>query len=96
MPDSKLFHNERPSPIEDYFSHATQKQINFIEILKNDLGMTFASRNAAIRSLVNGYDNDIWALSRTQASHVIEKFKELKAAKQEAVSKQPPQRPWDD
>ncbi len=96
MPDSKLFHNGKPLPLEDNFTHATSKQINFIEILKNDLGMSCASRNAAIAGLINGYTNDIWALSRSQASHVIEKFKEMKESQQTAIAKRSPGRPWDE
>ncbi len=62
-------------PIEDTYQHATEKQINFIEILRNDLGMSLPTRNAHIASIVGKFKNDIWALSRSEASQVIEKFK---------------------
>lgn len=64
---------------EDTFVHATTKQINYIEILKNDLGMSVRTRNAHIRSIVGKrFNDDIWGLSRSEASQVIEKFKEWK------------------
>ncbi len=65
----------RNEPLEDTYKHATEKQINFIEILRNDLGMSLPTRNAHIASIVGKFQNDIWALSRSEASQVIEKFK---------------------
>jgi hypothetical protein len=56
---------------------ASQKQINFIEILSHNLKLSRASRNAHISSVVGfAWDNDIYQLSRSEASLVIEKFKE--------------------
>jgi len=75
--------------LEDNSPHATEKQLNYIEILKNDLGMSLQTRNAHIASIVGaqwlkrciGSVPDIWALTRSEASQVIEKFKEWKEAK---------------
>jgi hypothetical protein len=74
---------------QDTFINVTQKQLNYIEILKNDLGMSLQTRNAHIVSIVGkqwlkrciGSVPDVWALSRSEASQVIEKFKEWKEAK---------------
>lgn len=58
---------------------ASQPQINFINILANDLGLSRASRNTHISSIVGfSWDNDIYQLSRSEASAVINKFKEWK------------------
>ena len=75
--------------LHDSFLNVTEKQLNYIEILKNDLGMSVHTRNAHIVSIVGkqwlkrciGSVPDIWALSRSEASQVIEKFKEWKEAK---------------
>jgi len=75
--------------LEDNSSHVTDKQLNYIEILKNDLGMTVRTRNAHIISIVGnqwlkrciGSVPDVWALSRSEASQVIGKFREWKEAK---------------
>jgi len=74
---------------QDSFIHVTEKQLNYIEMLKNDLGMSVHTRNAHIVSIVGkqwlkrciGSVPDVWALSRSEASQVIEKFKEWKKAK---------------
>ena len=67
-------------PIEDGFSPCTAKQRNYIEILANDLGLkTAAQRNAHITNIVGTrWKNDIWFLSKTEASQVIDKFKKIK------------------
>ena len=75
--------------LEDNGAHVTEKQLNYIEILKNDLGMSVHTRNAHIVSIVGkqwlkrciGSVPDVWALSRSEASQVIEKFKKWKEAK---------------
>jgi hypothetical protein len=41
-----------PDSIEDTFVHVTSKQINYIEILRGDLGFTLEQRNAHITSIV--------------------------------------------
>ena len=69
--------------LHDSFLNVTEKQLNYIEILKNDLGMSVHTRNAHIVSIVGkqwlkrcmGSRPDVWALSRSEASQVIEKFK---------------------
>jgi len=74
---------------QDTFLNVTEKQLNYIEMLKNDLGMSVHTRNAHIVSIVGkqwlkrciGSVPHIWALSRSEASQVIEKFKEWKGAK---------------
>jgi hypothetical protein len=73
------------------FSHVTEKQLNYIEILKNDLGMSTHTRNAHITSIVgkrwlckeHAFQQfpDVWALSRSEASQVIEKFRQWKEEK---------------
>ena len=72
-------------PIEDKFVHATEKQINYIERLRIEMGMSAASRNRVIADIVNSkvrrFPNDLWALSRSEASQVINKFKEWKEAR---------------
>jgi hypothetical protein len=75
--------------LEDNSPHITEKQINYIEILKNDLGMTVHTRNAHIVSIVGnqwvnrcvGSVPDVWALTRSEASQVIEKFRQWKEEK---------------
>ena len=74
--------------LEDTFTHVTQKQLNYIEILKNDLGMSIQTRNAHITSIVGkrwlgwlNFPPDVWALSRSEASQVIEKFRQWKEEK---------------
>ena len=81
VPTSELF--------QDSFLNVTQKQLNYIEILKNDLGMTVHTRNAHIVSIVGnqwvnrcvGSVPDVWALTRSEASQVIEKFRQWKEEK---------------
>ena len=80
---------ERTEIPQDTFIHVTEKQLNYIEILKNDLGMTVHTRNTHIVSIVGaqwlkrcmGSRPDVWALSRSEASQVIEKFRQWKEAK---------------
>ena len=78
--------------LEDNSPRATEKQLNYIEILKNDLGMSIHTRNAHITSIVGkqwlkrftpGIDSvpDVWALSRSEASQVIDKFRQWKEEK---------------
>jgi hypothetical protein len=75
--------------LEDNSPRATEKQLNYIEILKNDLGMSIQTRNAHITSIVGkrwlgrftpGISTvpDVWALSRSEASQVIGKFRQWK------------------
>jgi len=81
VPKNELF--------QDSFPHITEKQLNYIEILKNDLGMTVHTRNTHIVSIVGnqwlkrcaGSIPDVWTLSRPEASQVIEKFRQWKEAK---------------
>jgi hypothetical protein len=79
---------EKTEISQDYFSHVTEKQLNYIEILKNDLGMTVHTRNAHITSIIGkrwlgqpGFPPDVWALSRSEASQVIGKFRQWKEEK---------------
>ena len=80
---------ERTEIPQDSFTHATEKQINYIEILKNDLGMSIHTRNAHIVSIVGkqwmkhcmGTRPDVWALTRSEASQVIDKFRQWKEEK---------------
>jgi len=76
--DYQLSRSLRKDPIDDTFVHATSKQINFIEILRNDLCMSLQTRNAHIASIVGKFHEDIWSLSRSEASQVIDKFKQWK------------------
>lgn len=69
----------RAEPIEDTFRHASSKQINYIEILRHDLGLSIPTRNAHIMTILGkSFDGDIWGLSISDASLVINKFKEWK------------------
>ncbi len=76
--DYQLSRSMRKEPIEDTFQHATGKQISFIEILRNDLGLSLQARNAHIASIVGKFHDDVWSLSRSEASQVIDKFKQWK------------------
>jgi hypothetical protein len=76
--------------LEDNSPHATEKQLNYIEILKNDLEMSIHTRDAHITSIVGkrwlgspslNYRPDVWALSRSEASQVIDKFRQWKEEK---------------
>jgi len=70
---------ERKDTLEDTFVHATEKQINYIEILRHDLGMSLPARNAHIMTAIGkSFKGDVWALSKAEASRVINKFKEWK------------------
>lgn len=87
-PDERDIHEKTEIP-QDSFTHATEKQLNYIEILKNDLGMSIHTRDAHITSIVGnqwvkrcmGSRPDVWALSRSEASQVIEKFRQWKEEK---------------
>ena len=74
---------DRPEVIEDNFVRATPKQVNYIEILRNDLQYSIATRNAHIMNILHlsqtvGVPFDIWALSVGQAGQVIGEFKKRK------------------
>lgn len=84
---SQLYRNggryeSRNEPIEAP-ANITSKQIRYIEILANDLGIqSLASRNAHILSIIgHSFDNDIYFLSRTEGSLVIDTFKKWLAEK---------------
>ena len=78
-----------PQIVDTVPQFATEKQINYIEILKDSLEMSVQTRNAHIASIVGkqwlkrcmNSVPDVWALSRSEASQVIEKFKKWKEAK---------------
>ncbi len=77
--DYQLSRSMRKEPIDDTFQHATGKQINFIEILRNDLGLSLQARNAHIATIVGKrFSDDVWSLSRSEASQIIDKFKQWK------------------
>jgi hypothetical protein len=71
----------RKDPIEDTFVRIQPKQLNYIEILANDLGLSRASRNAHITSIIGSkWINtrgipDVYLISKSQASLIIDKFK---------------------
>ena len=64
-------------PIDDIWVPITKKQYDYIEILRNDMGMSLATRNRHIIDICKlkspdaGQTFDIWSMSRTQASKVI-------------------------
>ncbi len=65
-------------PIEDKFIPATERQINYIEQLRKDLGYSNNTCSVQISSIIgHSMDTRMWdlALSRSEASQVIEKFK---------------------
>lgn len=62
--------------LEDNYQHITTKQIDYIELLSTKLQLSRASLNAHILSVTKrSFDNDIYLLSRTEASQVIDTFK---------------------
>lgn len=64
-------------PIESNYSHITKAQLDYIEILSTRLNLSRASRNAHILSITKrSFDNDIYLLSKSEASQVIAKMKE--------------------
>src|SRR5258707_8400834 len=75
---------DRPQPLEDSFQPITKKQLDYIELLRHDIGMSLAVRNRPIMDICKlpspaaGQVFDIYTLSRAQASKVIEQFKEWK------------------
>ncbi len=59
------------------FVPATAAQINYIELLSNKLQFSRKQRNAHIISIVGTrWKNDVLALSKAEATQVINKFKE--------------------
>ena len=72
---------ERPAPIEDTFVHATEKQINYMEQLRRDLAFSIPVFYMKISGIVGKCVTDEWSLSKSEASQVINKFKEWKEAK---------------
>ena len=82
MRDHQFYERPKPLlPIESHNLTITEKQLKYIEILKDSLEMSVQTRNAHIASIVKRPCTDIRALSRSEASQVIEKFKEWKEAK---------------
>jgi len=72
---------DHKDPIDDTWVYVTSKQVNYIEILSNDLGYNLKTRNAIISDFLHLKSNlsfDIWALSRDMASRVISEFKKRK------------------
>ncbi len=62
--------------IEDSFVRITKKQWDYIQILADSLSLTSASRNAHITSIVGSRWANAWfALSKTEGSQIIDKFK---------------------
>lgn len=58
-----------------FLTRATDKQINFINILANDLGFNIERRNAHISDIVGYTIKSLDSLTITDANKVIEKFK---------------------
>ena len=76
-----LSYRYRDDPIEDTFVHATKAQINYIQILTNDLGLSENTRDAHIAGILKRPFK--WVdgmLSKGEASNVIGRFKEWKDA----------------
>jgi hypothetical protein len=70
-------------PLEDTFQAATPKQINYLEILRVDLGYSLAVRNAKILDILHkpqviGVLFDVYCLSKQEAGVVIGQFKAWK------------------
>lgn len=57
---------------------ATNKQINFIELLANDLSMDRRTRNTTLSTIVNRDIHYIDELTMSEASKAIEYLKDLK------------------
>ena len=69
----------RPEPLEDYFVRVTEKQITHIEHLCESLRYSEQTRNSQISRITGkSFSGLLWNLSRSQASQVIDKFKEWK------------------
>lgn len=64
---------------------ATDKQINYIEILANDLKLDIHRRNAYITSIVSREIKALDELSKSEASLVIGRFKEWKETQRMSV-----------
>jgi hypothetical protein len=73
-------YSNRPDPIEDPFiaARATVRQIDFIELLANDLTFGRTKRNAEISNLLQRKIEYLDELTKSEASTVIIKFKERK------------------
>lgn len=69
---------QRPDPIESpRFGGITKAQVNYIEILSNNLSLSHASRNAHILGIIgHTFMDDIHMLTKAEGSAVISKFKE--------------------
>jgi hypothetical protein len=78
-PGRNFYESSPNDPIEDTFVRITTAQLNYIEILANDLGLSRASRNSHITSVIgSAWHDDVYLISKSQASVIISKFKEWK------------------
>ncbi len=70
----------RPEPLEDYFIHATEKQLIFIERLRQALNYSWQTCDHQISNIIKRPVpiDGMWCLSRSEASQIIDKFKEWK------------------
>ncbi len=77
--DYQLSRSMRKEPLEDHFVRVTDKQIRFIEELTKSLGYVEGIRNAQIQTIIKKwFDGDMFGLSRSEASQIIDKFKQWK------------------
>ncbi len=78
--DYQLSRSMRKEPLEDRFIPATGKQLMFIEQLRLGLGYSERTCDEQISVIINrDVPNDgMWLLSRSEASKVIDKFKQWK------------------
>ena len=80
MSNIRFGYSNRPDPIEDPFiaARATVRQIDFIEILANDLRFGRTERNKILSDLLQRNIQFLDELTKNEASNVITKFKEWK------------------
>lgn len=75
---------------------ATKKQIEYIEILADQLKLTRIRRNAHITSIVSREIKALDELSKSEASLVIQQFKEWKETQRipKEIPKEQEEIPW--
>ncbi len=78
--DYQLSRSMRKEPIEDTFVHATRAQIEYIETLRKSLAYSLTTFCTKVSQILHKQfiEIDVWSLSRSEASQVIDKFKQWK------------------
>ncbi len=78
--DYQINRSTRKPPIDDPrpHKHANEDQIQFIERLSKILQFSVPTRDTKIAGIIGRWEKDLWGLSRSEASQVIDKFKQWK------------------